>query len=85
MCPLCGIASHCPSGGEASRTQTSGPTNRKISLEVVSCIMTSTGHFFNASDMARGTAVPSGMPMEMIGYDVNQYNAPIVIAWLGEN
>ena len=40
--------------------------------------------FFNADDMSRGVAVPSGMPEEMVGYDVNQYDAPLVMAQLTE-
>jgi len=32
--------------------------------------------------MARGAALPVGLPTEMIGFDVNQYEAPIVVASL---
>jgi len=35
--------------------------------------------FFSANDWSRGQAVPSGMPNEQVGYDVNLYEAPIVM------
>ena len=38
-------------------------------------------HFFAATDMASGTSVPP-MADDLIGYDVNQYEAPIVTAQL---
>ncbi|MDF9796135.1 subtilisin [Catalinimonas alkaloidigena] len=46
---------------------------------VKNTISSSDTHFFNANDWSRGQAVPSGMPTEQIGYDVNQYEAPIVM------
>jgi len=38
--------------------------------------------FFNAVTLPRGAALPAGLPRAMIGYDVNQYEAPIVAASL---
>src|SRR5712691_5663420 len=38
--------------------------------------------FFNAVTLPRGAALPAGLPREMIGYDVNQYEAPIVVVSL---
>lgn len=40
--------------------------------------------FFTADDMSRGNAVPSGMANELIAYDVNRYQAPIIMARLTE-
>ncbi len=40
--------------------------------------------FFTADDMSRGLAAPSGMPSDMVAYDVNRYSAPIVMARLTE-
>jgi subtilisin len=40
--------------------------------------------FFNAVTLPRGAALPAGLPREMIGYDVNQYEAPMVAASLTE-
>ncbi len=58
------------------------PDKTKDKLEVVSAEIKSQVNFFDADSMSRGTAIPSGMPTEMIGYDVNQYEAPIVMAQL---
>ncbi|MCP4989424.1 MAG: S8 family peptidase [Colwellia sp.] len=60
------------------------PDKSKDKLDVVNATITSKVNFFNADDMSRGVTVPSGMPLEMIGYDVNQYEAPIVMATLTE-
>jgi subtilisin len=60
------------------------PDKAKDKLEVVSSEIESKVHFFNADTMSRGAAVPSGMPQEMIAYDVNLYEAPIVMASLTE-
>lgn len=38
--------------------------------------------FFNAVTLPRGGALPAGLPRERIGYDVNQYEAPMVAASL---
>jgi len=38
--------------------------------------------FFNAVTLQRGVALPAGLPRERIGYDVNQYEAPMVAASL---
>lgn len=55
---------------------------KKDKLEIVSAAITSEVKFFDAESMSRGVAVPSGFPEEMIGYDVNRYEAPIVMASL---
>ncbi len=41
-------------------------------------------NFLAAADFVGGVAAPAHMPMEAIGYDVNQYEAPILIASLTE-
>ncbi len=60
------------------------PDKKKDKLAVVEAAGVSSQEvrFFTADDMARGVAVPSGMPAEMIGYDVNRFEAPIVMASL---
>lgn len=60
------------------------PEKEKDKLEIVKKEISSKVNFFNAESMSRGVAVPSGMPAEMIGYDVNLYEAPIVMATLTE-
>lgn len=57
-------------------------TKDKLAVVEAAGVTSQEVHFFNADDMSRGVAVPSGMPAEMIGYDVNQYDAPIVMAHL---
>lgn len=58
------------------------PDKEKDKLEVVTKEISSKVSFFNAESMSRGVTVPSGMPTEMVGYDVNLYEAPIVMATL---
>ncbi len=41
-------------------------------------------NFFTADHFARGVPVPSAMPLEMVAYDVNTYEAPILMAYLTE-
>ena len=41
-------------------------------------------NFFTADDFSRGVTVPSSMSPENIGYDVNEYEAPILMASLTE-
>lgn len=60
------------------------PDKDKDKLEIVDSCITSRVEYFNADKMSRGVAVPSGMPKEMIAYDVNEYDAPIVMAQLTE-
>ncbi|MEK6480614.1 S8 family peptidase [Catalinimonas sp. 4WD22] len=48
-------------------------------VDIVRNTISTDTSFFNANDWSRGQAVPSGMPTEQIGYDVNQYEAPIVM------
>ncbi len=56
------------------------PDQRKDKCEVVQSNLSSEVRFFNAEDFSRGTAVPSGFQEDAIGYDVNEYEAPIVMA-----
>ena len=49
------------------------PDRDKDKVAVVQSVLKEEKKFFNAADMSRGQAVPSGMPESMIGYDVNQY------------
>lgn len=60
------------------------PDKAKDKREVISAAITSKVQFFDAEGMSRGQAVPSGMPEEMMGYDVNEYEAPILMASLTE-
>lgn len=60
------------------------PDKNKDKLEVVDSCISSHVEYFNAEKMSRGVVVPSGMPKEMIAYDVNEYDAPIVMAQLTE-
>ena len=55
---------------------------RKDKTEIVKAEISSDVSFFSAEDLSRGVTVPSGMPEEMVGYDVNLYEAPIVMAHL---
>ncbi len=50
--------------------------------DIVRSSIQSDVHFFTADDFSRGNVVPSGMPEDRIGYDVNRYDAPIVMARL---
>jgi subtilisin len=58
------------------------PEKRKDKTEIVKTEISSEVSFFTAEDLSRGVPVPSGMPEEMVGYDVNLYEAPIVMAQL---
>ena len=58
------------------------PQKKKDKTEIVKSAISSKVSFFSAEDLSRGVTVPSGMPEEMIGYDVNLYEAPIVMAQL---
>lgn len=60
------------------------PDKKRDKVEIVKAAITSEVNFFTADDLSRGVTVPSGMPEEMIGYDVNQYEAPIVMAQLSD-
>ncbi len=60
------------------------PDKTKDKCEVVDSCLSSRVEYFNADRMSRGVAVPSGMPQDMIAYDVNEYEAPIVMARLTE-
>src|SRR5262245_37953339 len=58
------------------------PDKAKDKLEIVKAAIKSHPHFVDAGMMARGASLPPGLPAEMVGYDVNQYEAPIVTAHL---
>lgn len=58
------------------------PDKAKDKLEIVKAAIKSKPNFVDAGMMARGASLPPGLPAEMIGYDVNQYEAPIVTAHL---
>jgi subtilisin len=60
------------------------PDKKKDKVDIVRAEITPEMTFFTADDFSRGVPVPSGMPEEMIGYDVNRYEAPIVMALLTE-
>jgi subtilisin len=53
-------------------------------VDILKAVIKPEVHFFTADDFSRGVPVPSSMPEEMIGYDVNRYEAPIVMARLTE-
>jgi subtilisin len=61
------------------------PDKKKDKVDVVREEIKTEVRFFTVDDFSRGVAVPSGMPEEVIGYDVNRYEAPIVIAHLPED
>ncbi|WKN30207.1 S8 family peptidase [Porifericola rhodea] len=48
-------------------------------VDIVKNTVSTDAHFFSANDWSRGQAVPSGMPGEQIAYDVNLYEAPLVM------
>jgi len=60
------------------------PDKKKDKVDIVRAEIRPDVSFFTADDFSRGVPIPSGMPEEMIGYDVNQYEAPIVMAHLTE-
>lgn len=58
------------------------PDAQTDKLAIVKHAITSEVAFFEAGTMPRGAAPPVGVPPEAIGYDVNEYEAPIVTASL---
>lgn len=40
--------------------------------------------FFDTDSLSRGVTVPSGLPMELMGYDMNRYDSPLVISMLSD-
>ncbi len=56
----------------------------KDKQEIFTDAVKSEVNFFTADDFDRGMTIPSSMPQATIGYDVNQYEAPILIASLTE-
>ena len=58
------------------------PDKEQDKLEIVEAAIESPVAFVEAGTMPRGAALPVDLPEEMIGYDVNEYEAPIVVASL---
>ncbi|MDQ3680359.1 MAG: S8 family peptidase [Actinomycetota bacterium] len=58
------------------------PDKDSDKLDIVSAALTSEVTFVEAGTMARGAGLPTGVPGEAIGFDVNEYEAPIVTAAL---
>ena len=61
------------------------PDKSKDKIDVVQSVISSSVRFFSGDDMSRGVAVPSGLPEDEIGYDVNDYDAPLVMARLTDS
>ena len=57
---------------------------RKDKVEIFKSETKSEVSFFSADDFSRGVPVPSSIVEELIGYDVNRYEAPIVMASVTE-
>lgn len=52
-------------------------------LDIIRNVISSEVEFFDARMMASSAdVIPTGLPAEMVGYDVNEYEAPIVVASL---
>ena len=60
------------------------PDKQKDKLQIVRGMITSEVSFIDAGAMAREAGLPAGLPTEMVGYDVNLYEAPIAVASLTE-
>jgi len=58
------------------------PDKEKDKLEIATAAIESPVTFLEAGAMPREAALPVEVPEEMIGYDVNEYEAPIVMASL---
>jgi subtilisin len=58
------------------------PERSKDKLEIFSTAVKSTVNFYDAAKMPRGGALPASLSAENVGYDVNEYEAPIVTASL---
>jgi subtilisin len=52
--------------------------------EILQSVISSEVNFFTAEDFHRDRPVPSAQDMEVLGYDVNRYAAPLLIAQLTE-
>jgi subtilisin len=52
--------------------------------EILQSVISSDVNFFTAEDFTRDRPVPSAQDMESLGYDVNRYAAPLLIAQLTE-
>lgn len=53
----------------------------KDKLEIVTSVLEAPVQFFESAAIARGE-MPRDLPAEMLGYDINQYETPIVVAHL---
>jgi subtilisin len=58
------------------------PDKDKDKVEIVSAAVTEPITFFDSAQVQPGAAVARGIPPERVGYDVNEYEAPLVIAQL---
>jgi subtilisin len=58
------------------------PDQKRDKVDIVRSALKAEVSFFTADDFSRGVPVPSAMPEEMMGYDVNRYEAPIVMTYL---
>lgn len=55
---------------------------RTDKVEIIRAQTKTEARFFTADDFSRGVPIPSAMPEEMVAYDVNRYEAPIVMTRL---
>jgi subtilisin len=60
------------------------PDKDKDKVEIIKAAIKSKPLFVDAATMMRGASLPPNLSPEMIGYDVNQYEAPIVTAYLSD-
>lgn len=60
------------------------PDRATDKLDIVRGAMEQEVSFLDATAMPRGFSIPPGQPAETIGYDVNEYEAPIVVASLSD-
>src|SRR5262245_38555007 len=59
------------------------PDEEKDKLEVIREVVEADVQFFDSRVMPSGAdVIPTGLPAELVGYDVNEYEAPIVVASL---
>jgi subtilisin len=59
------------------------PDERKDKLDIVREVVETEVRFFDSRLMPSGAdVIPTGLPAELVGYDVNEYEAPIVVASL---
>src|SRR3990172_551793 len=59
------------------------PDEQKDKLEVIREVVEAEVQFFDSRVMPSGAdVIPTGLPAELVGYDINEYEAPIVVASL---